>query len=96
MLVAVQLFVTRIISPTSIENVGSLTTPDDHFVASPDGRVGVSSAGGIRRAGICPAVRDRIISPTSFEIIGEITSAPHDHFIASPYCGVLVSRGARH
>src|SRR4029079_5433636 len=38
-----------------------------------------------------PAVRNRIVSPTDVEIINEISSAPDNHFAASPHCRVIYS-----
>ena len=59
-LVAVQLFVSGIVSPASVQIAGiAISAPDDHFTAGPHCRVTVSGRGRIGGAGGCPTVRAR-------------------------------------
>ena len=63
MLVAVQLFVRRIVSPAGVRNpVPDRSAPDDHFTASPDCGVSVSAGRRVGGAGSCPTVRAGIVS----------------------------------
>jgi hypothetical protein len=70
------------------------TAPDDHFAASPD-RLVICPAS---TAGSYPVVGFRIVSSAVIEVgIGprrniEKESAPDDHFLPGPHCGVCSSR----
>jgi hypothetical protein len=68
-----------------ISAAGAVATPDDHFTVGPHCRVPVAGRGRVGRSGGCPAVRAGIISATGVQRIGTVTSAPDDHFVASPY-----------
>src|SRR5881398_2748467 len=54
-----------IVSPAGIKIVGAagISAPDDHFAASPDRRVVVSSIRRVGGAGGHPAIRARIVFP---------------------------------
>src|SRR5205823_5425439 len=68
-------------------DVKSLSTPDDHFTASPDCRVRISGSGRVGRTGGDPTVSAGTVSVAGIEIIARVVSAPDDHFTASPHCG---------
>src|SRR5439155_771282 len=76
------------------------TTPDDHFAAGPHGRVTASGRG---RVGACPSPTvvgagrrwRHAVSPTGVQRAALISSAPDDHFIASPHCCGNGSAGRR-
>src|SRR4029077_15102405 len=44
-------------------------------------------------AGGGPTIRARIVSAARIQVVGEISSAPDDHFTAGPHCSVQVSGG---
>jgi hypothetical protein len=69
-----------------------LTTPDDHFAASPDCPVKLSAFGRVSGAGGRPTIRARIVPSAGVQIEAARDAAPDDHFTASPDCGVPVSR----
>src|SRR4029078_5472211 len=77
----------------------SVSTPDDHFTAGPDCRMGASGSGRVVRARGYPTVGVGIVSPTSVQNAAVITalhsSAPNDHFTAGPHCGVNVTARGR-
>ena len=73
----------------------SLSTPDDHFTASPDCRVKVSGSGRVGRAGRCPTIGAGIVSPAGVQSAVAIMSTPDDHFTAGPDCCVTVSASGR-
>ena len=67
-----------------------MTSPHDHFAASPNRSVTRTSRGGISRAGCCPTISIGIVSPTGVEInetgSDEGNPSPNNHFTACPYC----------
>jgi hypothetical protein len=84
-----------IVSPAGVTNADALSTPDDHFTASPHCRVTVSGRGCIRSAAGRPAIRAGIVSPAGVQKGGAGPPAPDNHFTASPHCRVSVSHRAR-
>ena len=66
-LVAVQLSVLGLYLPPVFDSAAIKSTPDDHFTASPHCRVIVSGRGRIGRAGGCPTIRARIVSPAGVQ-----------------------------
>src|SRR6202043_3877587 len=70
-------------------------TPDDHFTAGPDCRVTKSASGRIGRAGGCPTIRSRIVSPAGIRIPAAISTTPDYHFSAGPDCRVKLSASGR-
>src|SRR6476660_627765 len=68
-----------------------ISTPNDHFTASPHRRVILSANGRVDRGGGRPAIRAGIISPAAIEIVAEVAAAPDDHFTAGPHCRVTES-----
>jgi hypothetical protein len=91
----------RIVSPADVEigaaNATSITTPDDHFTASPDCRLQVALSGGVGGAGGCPTVRAGVVSSAGIQPDGGgiCKAAPDDHFTASPNCREISSCGGR-
>ena len=78
-----------IVSPTGIVRV---STPDDHFSASPNGCVAGSRKGRASGTGVDPSIGGRAVSAASTQIKQTIAcSAPDDHFSACPHCGVIES-----
>jgi len=79
----------RAVPPAAAEVVWVVSaSPDDHFAASPYGRVRVSAGGCVRDTGAGPTVSAGVISPPGVQVVppGIIKGAtPNDHFIASPY-----------
>ena len=69
-----------------------VSTPDDHFTASPHSRVILSGTRRVGGAGGCPTVRARIVSPAGVQSVAAIISSPDDHFAASPHCHVARPR----
>jgi hypothetical protein len=57
----------------------------------------VSACGRVNRAGGCPGVRARCVSPAGIKIAAAeaINSAPDDHFTADPHSGVTGSGSGR-
>src|SRR5438045_921377 len=73
-----------IVFATGVEIIGDIpSAPDDHFACCPHRRMLESAIGRIGRAGGCPTVRGRIVSPASIGI-GGAAPAPDDHFTPSP------------
>src|SRR5207245_6418110 len=72
-------------------------TPDDQLAACPDARVSGSTGRRVSGAGGRPTIRAGIISPTGVKTPQRpISTAPDDHFAASPHCRVTASgSGAR-
>ena len=85
----------RIVSSTGVKihsnTIIKFPSPDDHFAASPDCSVAVSSRGRIIGAGGCPTVRVWIVSSAVVEIVCGGYSSPNDHFTAGPHRGVTVA-----
>ncbi len=68
-LVAVQLSVLGLYLPPVLKiGAGAISAPDDHFTAGPDCRVIVSAIGRVSRAGGCPTIGARIVSPAGIQI----------------------------
>ncbi len=91
----------RIVSLGGVKiNAVVTTTPDDHFAAGPHGRLTASGRG---RVGACPSPTvvgagrrwRHAVSPTGVQRAALISSAPDDHFIASPHCCGNGSAGRR-
>ena len=65
-----------------------MTSPDDHFAASPNRSVTRTSHGGIGRAGCCPTISIGIVSTAGVEInetgSDEGSPSPNNHFTACP------------
>jgi hypothetical protein len=58
-----------------------VTTPDDHFTASPHRGVSVPASGRVGGAGSRPTVVARIVSAAGIQSV----STPDDHFTATPH-----------
>src|SRR6266446_1365300 len=87
----------RAVSPAGV-GIRRLSTPDDHFTASPDRRVQLSGTGRVGGAGGCPTVRAGIVPPAGvhFVLARDISgSTPDDHFIAGPDRRVIVPASGR-
>ena len=84
-----------IVSSTGVKkrDVIIISTPDDHFAASPHRSVKVSCRRYVGGAGSCPTVRAWSVSSTGVENAAGITisSTPDDHLGASPDCCVVQS-----
>jgi hypothetical protein len=75
-----------IIPSACVESVGAvITTPDDHFAASPDSRVVGSAFGRIGGSRRLPTIRAGIVFPSCVFIV---KTTPDDHFTAAPYSRV--------
>jgi hypothetical protein len=74
------------VTATCVEKGGTSTAPDDHLASGPDGCVIGSAIGSVVVAGGCPAIRAGIVSPAGVKklVKDKISSAPNDHFAASP------------
>ena len=95
-LVAVQLFVPGLyLPPVFKSHCTHLSSPDDHFIASPHCRVTGSGSGRVGGAGGCPTIRAGIVSPAGVQITADIISSPDDHFTASPHGCVIASASRR-
>ena len=93
-LVAAQLFVPWIIAPTaSVQKAGEiLSTPDDHFTASPDRGVKSPRIGRVGCASGRPTIDSWIVPPACVKAsVEKIISAPDDHFTARPHRGMIGS-----
>jgi hypothetical protein len=72
----------------------AISTPNDHFTASPDCRVTVSVTRRVGSAGGHPTIRAGIVSAARVGNAARrrtITATPDDHFTAGPDCGVMES-----
>src|SRR5207248_9903656 len=74
--------------PSPVQIAAVISSPDDHLTAGPDCREFLSANGRVCRAGGCPVVRARIVSPAGVQKAAAIISAPDDHFTPSPHCHV--------
>ncbi len=86
---------TRIVSAAGIGVVpGTNPTPDDHFIAGPDGSVAATGGWDICLTRRRPSVSCRTVSTASIHLARETTviPTPDDHFTASPDCSVLGAR----
>ena len=63
-LVAVQLSVLGIVSAAGIQLEGADPAPHNHFAAGPDCGMNFPANGCVGRAGSCPSVGNRVISPS--------------------------------
>ena len=85
-LVAVQVFVLRIVSPAGIQLLDIDSAPNDHFAAGPDGRVFQSAIGRVGGAGSCSNYPcwDCIFRRVFGRPPCGSTSAPDNHLTAGP------------
>jgi hypothetical protein len=70
-----------------------LTSPHNHFTASPHRRMVFSSRRCIDGAGGSPSVAGRIIPPAGVACHTEAT--PDNHFTTAPHCRVIISLSGR-
>ena len=70
---------------------GLKSAPDNHLSSGPDRGVSKAALGRVDRAGGCPTVRARIISPAAIQITAGTVSAPRDHFTAGPDCCLITT-----
>ena len=85
----------RVIFPAGVRIAAGISSPDDHFVAAPDGRVRVSGSGRVGEAGGCPTVGAGIVSAAGIQL--EVASIPPHTIIsrAGPHCGVSFPANGR-
>ena len=85
----------RAISSTSAGVTARIkcSSPDDHFMASPDRRVTISAIGHVNGAGSGPGIRAGIVSISGIKIMVKASlTSPDDHFIRGPNRCVTTSR----
>ena len=84
-----------IVPPAAVQvavSTTSVSTPDDHFAASPYRRVMVSRHRRIGGAGSDPTIHDRVVSAAGVQFIAAIIPAPDNHLVARPHCAMNRSR----
>ena len=81
----------RAVSSAGVKNNTNITsTPDDHFAASPDFGVTVSSRGRVGNACSCPAIHGRVVSAASVFVSPPDTD-PSQTMISVPVQTALLS-----
>ena len=84
------------ISPARVKIAAVIiSTPNDHFTATPHCGILVSRSRRVGGAGSCPTIGAGIISPASVQNVAAIESAPDDHFAPGPDRRVIASGSGR-
>src|SRR5439155_911467 len=84
----------RIVSSAGVQIIAHLetiSTPDNHFIATPNCSVGESAIGRVGESSRRPTIRGWIVFSAGVQNVQRAWTAPDDHFIAGPYYGMTRS-----